>query len=47
MDTYPHAIPEDLMQASAVIATLVYDIANRDEMLPRQAIVQNGKLVTP
>ena len=38
---------EDLMQASAVIATLVYDIANRDEMVPRKMAVQNGKLVTP
>jgi hypothetical protein len=47
MDTYPHAVEEDLMQASAVIATLVYDIANRDEMVPRKMAVQNGKLVTP
>lgn len=47
MDTYPHAIPEDLMQASAVIATLVYDIANREEMVPRKSGVQNGKLVNP
>ncbi len=38
MDTYSHAIPEDLMQASAVIATLVYDIANREEMFPRKAL---------
>ena len=38
MDTYSHAIPEDLMQASAVIATLVYDIANRDEMFPRNPL---------
>jgi hypothetical protein len=45
MDTYPHAIQEDLMQASAVIATLVYDIANRDRMVPRKINVQNGKLV--
>ncbi len=44
MDTYSHAVPEDLMQASAVIATLVYDIANRDEMLPRKTVVRNGKL---
>jgi len=36
MDTYTHAVPEDLMQASAVIATLVYDIANRDEFVPRK-----------
>lgn len=38
MDTYSHAVPEDLMQASAVIATLVYDIANHDEMFPRKAL---------
>jgi Zn-dependent M28 family amino/carboxypeptidase len=38
MDTYSHTIPEDLMQASAVIATLVYDIANRDEMFPRKVL---------
>jgi Iap family predicted aminopeptidase len=47
MDTYPHAIQEDLMQCSAVIATLVYDIANREQMVPRKLTVQNGKLVTP
>ena len=38
MDTYDHAMPEDLMQASAVIATLVYDIANRDEAFPRKPL---------
>jgi carboxypeptidase Q len=36
MDTYDHAIPADLMQASAVIASVVYDAANRKEMLPRR-----------
>lgn len=36
MDTYDHAIPEDLMQASAVIATVVYQAANYKEMLPRR-----------
>jgi carboxypeptidase Q len=36
MDTYDHAVPEDLMQASAVIATFVYEAANRKEMLPRR-----------
>jgi Zn-dependent M28 family amino/carboxypeptidase len=35
MDTYDHAIPADLMQAAAVIATCVYEAANRPEMLPR------------
>ncbi len=38
MDTYSHAIPEDLMQASAVIATLVYDFANRPEPMPRKPL---------
>jgi carboxypeptidase Q len=38
MDTYDHAIPEDLMQASAVIATVVDEAASRPEMLPRRAL---------
>ena len=38
MDTWDHAIPEDLMQASAVIATLVYQTANRPQMLPRREL---------
>src|SRR5437764_1080193 len=38
MDTYSHAVPEDLMQASAVIATLVYDIANYEEEMPRKPL---------
>jgi carboxypeptidase Q len=36
MDTYDHAIPADLMQASAIIATVVYNAANREQMLPRR-----------
>lgn len=38
MDTYAHAIPEDLMQASAVIASLVYEFANRDQMVARKPL---------
>ena len=38
MDTYDHAIAADLMQASAVIATVVYEAANRKEMLPRREL---------
>lgn len=38
MDTYSHAIPEDLMQASAIIATLVYDIANNPRQFPREPL---------
>jgi carboxypeptidase Q len=44
LDTYSHAVPEDLMQASAVIAALAYDIANRAEMSPRKVMVNDGKL---
>jgi carboxypeptidase Q len=45
VDTYSHAVPEDLMQASAVIADLVYEIANRNEMSPRKDSVRDGKRV--
>jgi len=38
MDTWDHAVPEDLMQASAVIATLVYETAVRQDMLPRREL---------
>jgi carboxypeptidase Q len=38
MDTWDHAVPEDLMQASAVIATLVYETAMRKDMLPRREL---------
>ena len=38
MDTWDHAVPEDLMQASAVIATLVYQTATRNQMLPRREL---------
>jgi carboxypeptidase Q len=38
MDTYSHAVAEDLMQASAVIATAVYEIANREERFPRKPL---------
>jgi carboxypeptidase Q len=35
-DTYTHAVPEDLMQASAVIAWLVTDFANQEQRFPRK-----------
>lgn len=38
MDTYDHIQAPDLMQAAAVIATVVYDAANRPEMLPRKEL---------
>jgi hypothetical protein len=38
MDTYDHIQAADLMQASAVIASVVYNAANRPEMLPRKEL---------
>jgi Zn-dependent M28 family amino/carboxypeptidase len=38
MDTYDHAVPPDLMQASAVIAALVYQAANYPELMPRKEL---------
>jgi carboxypeptidase Q len=38
MDTYDHAVPSDLMQASAVIAAVVYQAANNPELLPRKEL---------
>jgi carboxypeptidase Q len=40
MDTYEHVQREDLMQASAIIASWVYQAAMRDEKLPRKAMPQ-------
>jgi hypothetical protein len=37
-DTYDHAVAADLMQASAVIASVVYDAATRTERLPRRGL---------
>ncbi len=38
MDTLDHVQAPDLMQASAIISTVVYQAANRPEMLPRKAL---------
>lgn len=38
MDTVDHTQPADLMQAAAVIASVVYDAANRPEKLPRKEL---------
>jgi carboxypeptidase Q len=38
MDVYDHALAGDLMQASAVIASVVYDAAMRTEKLPRKPL---------
>jgi carboxypeptidase Q len=38
LDVYDHANPSDLIQASAVLASFVYDAAMRPEMLPRKPL---------
>ena len=38
MDTYDHLVPEDLRQAATVIASFVYNTAQRDEMIPRKEL---------
>jgi carboxypeptidase Q len=38
LDVYDHAVPADLMQASAVMASFVYHAATRPEMLPRKTL---------
>ena len=40
LDVYDHAVPADLMQASAVMASFVYHAAARPEMLPRKTLPQ-------
>ena len=38
LDVYDHAEPGDLMQASAVLASFVYNAAMRENMLPRKPL---------
>jgi carboxypeptidase Q len=44
MDVYDHVVPGDLMQAAAVITSVVYHTANRPEMLPRKELPAALKL---
>lgn len=37
LDTVDHVVPGDLMQAAAVLATIVYHTANRPGLMPRKA----------
>jgi hypothetical protein len=38
LDVYDHAVPSDLMQAAAIMATFVYQAAQRPEPLPRKSL---------
>jgi len=41
LDTYDHASPEDLKQASAIIAAFAYHAATREQKLPRKPLQDN------
>lgn len=45
-DTFDHAVAADLMQASAVIASVVYQAANRPERLPRRELPKGTPVKT-
>jgi len=36
MDTYDHLVPDDLKQAATIVASFVYNTAQRDQKLPRK-----------
>ncbi len=38
MDTYDHLVPADLMQASTIIASFVYNTAQKEEKIPRKEL---------
>ncbi len=38
LDVFEHARPGDLMQAAAIVASIVYDAANRAEPMPRKPL---------
>ncbi len=40
LDTYDHAVPADLQQAAAIIATFAYQAAMRDAPLPRKDVIE-------
>jgi Zn-dependent M28 family amino/carboxypeptidase len=41
LDTFDHASPEDLKQASAIIAAFAYHAAMREQKLPRKPLLEN------
>src|SRR5262245_41700184 len=43
MDVYDRLQPADLVQASAIVSSVVYHAAVREEMLPRKPLPKAGK----
>ena len=40
MDTYDHLVADDLKQAATIIASFVYNTAQRDQKIPRKEMPQ-------
>jgi hypothetical protein len=38
MDTYDHVLEDDLKQSAAIAASLIYQLAMRDERIPRKPL---------
>ncbi len=47
MDSYDRAQAADLIQASVIVATFVYQAANREELLPRKPLPEPQPLTKP
>lgn len=47
MDVYDHTQAPDLMQASAVMASMIYHAANRPDMMPRKPLPEPEPVWTP
>lgn len=47
MDSYDHVQPGDLMQASAVMAAVIYHAANRPALMPRKSLPEPEQPWTP
>ncbi len=47
IDVYDHTQPADLMQASAVMASVIYHAANRPERMPRKPLPEPEQKWTP
>jgi carboxypeptidase Q len=47
LDSYDHLKPEDLRQAAVIMATFLWNAANRDEPLPRMPLPQQPRPTDP
>ena len=47
MDTYDHLVADDLKQAATIVASFVYNTAQRDQKLPRKAMPQVQAQTSP